>query len=114
VERPGLRIVQEALWQAAHQRVAQTRARYIREVRADPIGVVRRGLFTGRPDGSVESRYLLTGFLQCWQCRRAINVSVQTAPAPGWKPSTLPCSISDHVQSAPPPLGARLSVAHSV
>ena len=57
---PALRIVDEALWQAAHHRLAETRAAYAR---------LTDGRLIGRPEGRhVESPYLFTGFLRCEVC----------------------------------------------
>lgn len=59
VERPALRIVDEPLWQAAHARLGVTRARYAR---------LTSGKLIGRPEATLESRYLLSGFLRCGAC----------------------------------------------
>jgi hypothetical protein len=53
-ETPDLRIVLEPLWRAAHARLAVTRTLYARR---------RDGRLIGRPEGSLESRYLLSGFV---------------------------------------------------
>jgi site-specific DNA recombinase len=68
VEVPALRIVPEDLWQAAHDRLAATRAVYAR---------LTDGRLYGRPEGHVESPYLFTGFLRCQPCGGAVNVSKQ-------------------------------------
>lgn len=65
VERPDLRIVSEALWTAAQQRLAEQRAVYLR--RTD-------GKLWGRPSNSVESQYLLTGLLTCGICGSGLTV----------------------------------------
>ena len=68
IEVPALRIVDEALWEAAHRRLADTRAVYAR---------LTDGRLIGRPEGHVESPYLLTGFLRCEACGGSVNVSKQ-------------------------------------
>ncbi len=58
-EAPALRLVPEAAWTAAHERLAGTRAAYVR---------VRNGHAGGRPVNGAEGRYLLTGLGQCGVC----------------------------------------------
>jgi site-specific DNA recombinase len=65
---PALRIVDDALWQAAQRRLADTRAVYAR---------LTDGRLIGRPEGHVESPYLFTGFLRCETCGGSVNVSKQ-------------------------------------
>jgi site-specific DNA recombinase len=67
-EVPALRIVDEPLWQAAHRRLAETRAVYAR---------LTDGRLIGRPEGHVESPYLFTGFLRCATCGGTVHVSKQ-------------------------------------
>jgi DNA invertase Pin-like site-specific DNA recombinase len=55
----ALRIVPDPLWTAAHERLAGTRASYLR---------VRNGDAGGRPVNGAEGRYLLTGLGQCGPC----------------------------------------------
>ena len=59
IEKPELRIVSEELWQAAHARLAQTRAAHLQ--RTD-------GKLNGKPESGLEGRYLLSGFLRCDEC----------------------------------------------
>ena len=47
------------LWQAAHQRLAVTRATYLRAT---------GGRLMGRLEGQVDSPHLFTGFLKCGEC----------------------------------------------
>jgi site-specific DNA recombinase len=58
-EAPEQRIVDEALWQAAHARLAQSRAAYLRNA---------NGRLIGKPEAGLESRHLLSGMLVCGQC----------------------------------------------
>jgi site-specific DNA recombinase len=58
-EAPALRIVDEAVWSAAHERLASTRAAYVH---------LRNGQAGGRPVNGAEGRYLLTGVGQCGIC----------------------------------------------
>jgi site-specific DNA recombinase len=55
VEKPELRIIDEALWRAAHARLDRPRAAY-----TGPA----RGRSLRRPASGVESSYLLTGVLR--------------------------------------------------
>ena len=55
VEAPALRIVDDALWEAAHRRLDTTRARYAR---------LTAGKRVGRPEPTLESPHLLTGFVR--------------------------------------------------
>jgi hypothetical protein len=58
VDVPGLAIVDEALWAAAHAAMSQQRTRFGRDRRFRSPGRLSGG------DG-VDTRYLLTGLLQC-------------------------------------------------
>lgn len=64
LERPGLRILSEDLWQAAHDRLGQRRTTYLRS---------SGGRLWGRPEAGIESRYLLSGFAQCGACADAMH-----------------------------------------
>lgn len=64
-EAPELRIVPEPLWQAAHARLAITSALYARQC---------DGRLIGRPEASLESRYLLSGLMVCGECGRSLIV----------------------------------------
>jgi site-specific DNA recombinase len=58
-ERPELRIVSDDLWQRAHDRLAATRAVYLRR---------NDGRLSSKPESGLESKYLLSGFLRCGTC----------------------------------------------
>jgi site-specific DNA recombinase len=70
VEAEHLRIVHEALWQAAHRRLDTTRARYAR---------LTAGKLVGRPEPTLESPYLLTGFVRCAGCGGGVSAQVVTS-----------------------------------
>ncbi len=69
VPAPALRIIEEALWKAVHERLAQGRAVYLK--RTD-------GQTWGRPTNPTESKYLLTGLLRCGHCGGGLHVSKQS------------------------------------
>jgi site-specific DNA recombinase len=73
VEQPELRIVDEDLWRAAHARLGETRKRYAR---------LTNGRLIGRPGQTLESRYLLTGFLRCGFCKGSVYI-VRSPPGGG-------------------------------
>ena len=75
LERPELRIVSEALWQAAHDRMAATHAALLRRT---------NGQMVGRPASGLESKYLLSGLLVCGVCggRLVINKTLGTRGRP--------------------------------
>ena len=63
-DAPALRIVPEALWRAAHQRLTVSRQQYLRQT---------NGHLWGRPrDG--ESKYLLSGLARCQCCQGGLCV----------------------------------------
>src|SRR5262249_21841720 len=62
-EQPSLRIVPDALWNAVQERRKATRQAH-----------VRRGRGGGRPVDGIESKYLLTGILECATCGGGIAV----------------------------------------
>ena len=64
VPAPHLRIVPEDLWQAAHARIADSRAYYEKAT---------HGLRQGRPR-AVDSKYLLPGFARCGCCKSGLHV----------------------------------------
>src|SRR5262249_41483065 len=66
LEQPALRIVDEQLWQAAHERLAGTRGAYLRGT---------KGRLWGRPASGIESQYLLTGLLSCGVCGGSMVVT---------------------------------------
>jgi site-specific DNA recombinase len=59
VDVPDLRIVSEALWQAAHARLERARDLYL---------AATGGAAHGRPTGSTPSKYLLVGLAACARC----------------------------------------------
>ncbi len=65
VPAPELRIVSDELWQAAHERLAATRTTYLRTT---------RGKLWGRPASGLDSKYLLTGMVQCGCCGGTLHV----------------------------------------
>ena len=65
VPAPELRIVDEALWDAAHARLAATRQTYLR---------TQGGRLWGRPPSGLASRYLLTGIARCGICGGGLEV----------------------------------------
>lgn len=65
---PELRIVSEALWAAAHARLAGAREDYLRR---------NTGRTWGRPTNGTESPYLLTGLAQCGVCHGGIFVQTR-------------------------------------
>ena len=76
-EDPRLRIVDEALWQAAHARLDRTRATQLRHV--------KKGRLLGRPESGLEAgspglpKYLLTGFLECVVCHGGMHATKRTS-----------------------------------
>jgi site-specific DNA recombinase len=66
VPAPALRIVDEQLWKATHERLAQGRAVYMART---------GGQAWGRPLNPTESKYLLTGLLRCKHWGGGLHVS---------------------------------------
>jgi hypothetical protein len=69
VPAPALRIIDEQLWKATHERLAQGRAVYMART---------GGQSWGRPLNPTESKYLLTGLLRCKHCGGGLHVSKQS------------------------------------
>jgi DNA invertase Pin-like site-specific DNA recombinase len=69
VPAPALRIIDEELWKATHERLAQGRAVYMART---------NGQSWGRPTNPTESKYLLTGLLRCGHCGGGLHVSRQS------------------------------------
>ena len=75
-EDARLRIVDEALWQAAHARLDRTRATYLRGA---------KGRLWSRPESGLEAgapglpKYLLTGFLECVVCHGGMHTTKRTS-----------------------------------
>jgi hypothetical protein len=65
------RLVSDALWTAAHERLDQQRAVYLRH---------QDGRLWGRPTNDKESPYLLPGFAACGICSAALYVRSGEAP----------------------------------
>ena len=65
VPMPQLRIISESEWKAAHDRLNDTRAIYLRGT---------RGELWGRPVNTLDSKYLLTGFIKCGACGGSVYV----------------------------------------
>jgi hypothetical protein len=59
VERPDLRIIEEPLWRAAHQRMAAANKQYLRAT---------GGQLYGKPAAGVEGKHILSGLLRCAVC----------------------------------------------
>jgi DNA invertase Pin-like site-specific DNA recombinase len=69
-EAPHLRIVDDALWQAAHERLERTRRTYLR---------FTGGRMGGRPEAGLESKNLFAGFLVCGECGGAMHAIKRTS-----------------------------------
>lgn len=69
-EVPALRIVPEDLWKEAHQRLDRTRSVYLRQT---------GGRLYGRPEAGLDSKHLLSGFLQCSQCGGSLHAIRRTS-----------------------------------
>jgi site-specific DNA recombinase len=59
VSVPALRIVDDDLWNAAHERISTSRKNYLRAT---------DGKLWGKPASGIESKYLLTGMASCGVC----------------------------------------------
>lgn len=66
---PELRVVDEALWQAAHIRLAESRALYLRST---------NGQVWGHPARGTESKYLLVGLAKCGVCGSGLSVRTRS------------------------------------
>jgi site-specific DNA recombinase len=69
-EAPALRLVDETLWRAAHERLDRTRQTYLRST---------GGTLNGRPEAGIEARHLLTGFVTCGTCGGAMHAIKRTS-----------------------------------
>ncbi len=65
IPAPDLRIVSDGLWEAANERLQATRATYLRS---------NKGELWGRPASGIESKYLLTGMVQCGCCGGSLHI----------------------------------------
>ena len=65
VPAPQLRIVEDRAWDAAHTRLGNARANYLRGT---------KGRLWGRPADGVESKYLLSGLARCGECGGSLVV----------------------------------------
>jgi len=77
LEAPELRIVSDQTWGDAQARLDGAKAAYLRGT---------RGRLEGRPANGIESKYLLTGLLQCGGCGAALTVM-----SGDWKTHRAPC-----------------------
>jgi site-specific DNA recombinase len=70
LDAPHLRIVDEVLWKAAHNRLADTRAKHpgVRDAKGRLHGSVA-------VDTGLDSRHLLSGFLRCGSCGGNMKLS---------------------------------------
>ena len=68
-DQPGLRIVPDILWHAAHERLAGAKEDYVRR---------NAGRSWGRPTNGTESKYLLTGLAQCGCCNGGLCVQTRS------------------------------------
>jgi site-specific DNA recombinase len=59
VDAPHLRIIDETLWEAAHERLRTSRLNYLRAT---------EGKLWGKPANDVEWKYLFTGMSTCGSC----------------------------------------------
>jgi site-specific DNA recombinase len=75
LEQPALRIVPEELWQSAHDRLATSRAGYLRAT---------GGKFWGRPCNGTASKYLLMGIATCGCCGKGFTARSRPRPAGRW------------------------------
>ncbi len=64
-EAPELRIISDELWKAAHERLAATRATYLRRT---------GGQLFGRPATGMDAKYLLTGMATCGCCGGSLHM----------------------------------------
>jgi len=62
---PHWRVVTDEQWEAAHRRLRDAAATYVRET---------NGQLWGRPPSGVQSRYLLSGMLRCAYCGASLTV----------------------------------------
>ncbi|MGH9311708.1 MAG: recombinase family protein [Vicinamibacterales bacterium] len=65
VPAPELRVVAEPIWQAAHERLDESRALYLRST---------KGQVWGRPPSAMDAKYLLSGLAECGRCGGTIEV----------------------------------------
>lgn len=69
VQARDLQIVDDAVWDAAHRRIAASRALYLRST---------NGRTFGRPAVGSPSKYLLTNFAQCGVCGNPLRVCTRS------------------------------------
>lgn len=69
---PGLRVVSEEQWQAAHERLSTSRQNYLRH---------NDGNVWRRPANGVESKHLLIGMAVCTECGAGLMVRSRLAPS---------------------------------
>ena len=71
---PALRIVDDELWEAAHERLGASRLNYLRAT---------DGRLWGKPANGIESKYLLTGMVTCSGCGGGMLIYPRTHGSPG-------------------------------
>jgi site-specific DNA recombinase len=76
VDVPALQIIDDATWQAAHARLAQTRQTY---PGAPTAGRPRPRPRGERPDTGIESRYRFGGLVRCGVCQGAMHAIKRTS-----------------------------------
>jgi len=69
VDAPSLRIVPEPIWLAAHERLDESRAMYLRST---------NGHLWGRPVNGIDAKYLLSGLAECGRCGGTLEVRSRT------------------------------------
>jgi site-specific DNA recombinase len=74
-DAPELRIIDEALWSAVERRLEEKQASYVRGA---------GGQLWGRPERSLDSPYLLTGFARCALCGGSLFVRKRTSRGGAW------------------------------
>jgi site-specific DNA recombinase len=65
VDAPELRVVPEPAWTAAHARLDESRALYLRST---------KGQLWGRPPSGIDAKYLLSGLGECGRCGGTLEV----------------------------------------
>jgi site-specific DNA recombinase len=75
LDAPDLRIIDDALWQSAHAVLDGKAGAYIR---------LAGGKLIGRPEGTRESPFLLTGLARCGWCRGSMYSITRLAKGQAW------------------------------
>jgi site-specific DNA recombinase len=90
-DAPELRIVPEDLWQAAHARIALSRAHY---------QLTTKGTRAGRPR-DVDSKYLLPGLARCACCNGGLHVRSTHHGSPGRRRRAFFYACTSHFNRGP-------------